>query len=204
MAIVDNKIQAPFNKARKDKFLLVFNIPNALKVSNRTIERSNSTFKRDSFQFSVESSVVPDISVPAVETRYAGANIHLSSHARPPFQPVEVEFTIDNRFENYWVIYSWMNTIRDQYDGQFGAADIRDQFDGDAPLSEYSTDITLYALDEYNKPIIEWNYTRAFPVKLGGISYNYQDPDEIKSAFTFAFSNIHCQLSPTTDKSDRI
>lgn len=204
MAIEVSKIQSPFNKSRKDKFLLVFNIPKGLREIDRKYERSNYTFKRDSFQFSLYSATIPKIQVPAVPTRYAGGTIHISSHSRPPFPPVPVSFNIDNRFENYWVIFQWLNVIRDQYDGRFGTTDVRQLLDYNTPLTEYSTSMHIYAVDEFDKPTVAWQFTHAFPVELGEIEYNYQDPDEISSSFQFVFSNMFVELQPTSDQNDII
>jgi hypothetical protein len=56
---------------------------------------------------------------------------------------------------------------------------------------EYTSDMSLFGLDEYNKRTVHFTYTEAFPVQLGNIDYNYQTEDEITSSFTFAFSQLH-------------
>ena len=45
-------------------------------------------------------------------------------------------------------------------------------------------------VDEFNKNVIKWDYTKAFPVSLGEINYNYRTGDEIESTFEFAFHEV--------------
>ena len=44
--------------------------------------------------------------------------------------------------------------------------------------------------DEFNKNVIRWDYTKAFPVTLGEINYNYRNSTEIESTFEFAFHEV--------------
>lgn len=187
-------IQSPFNKSRVDKFTLVVNLPPALKSINSKFERNNKTVKLDALQFSVQGTVIPDIVVPAVETRFGGSTIYVSSHNRPSFPAVSINFTIDNEFNNYWYIYQWLSLMRDEKEGRFGIVNGRGLAEASAVLQEYSTIFTLFGRDEFNKNIIKFDYFNAFPTKLGSISWNYQDSKEIACSFEFVFSNITSTL----------
>ena len=187
---VDN-LQSPFNKSRVDKFIMVLNIPPALKAINSRELTTNNTINLDTLQFSVFGTVVPDIVVPAVEMPHTGSTIYISSHARTAYGAQNVKFTIDNRFNNYWVIHQWLDLMRSQEEGQ------NDQIVNDRNLaskklllSEYSSTLTVFAVDEFNSNIIRFDYFNAFPTKLGGIDWNYQESAEIISSFEFVFSNI--------------
>ena len=61
-------------------------------------------------------------------------------------------------------------------------------------LLDYSTDFSMFGLNEYNKRCVEFKYVNAFPTTLGEISYNYQSPGEIDSSFTFSFSQLNVNL----------
>ena len=61
-------------------------------------------------------------------------------------------------------------------------------------LRDYSTDFSLYGLNEYNKKIVQFDYKTAFPTTLGEINYDYQDAAEISSSFTFSFSQLQVVL----------
>ena len=58
----------------------------------------------------------------------------------------------------------------------------------------YQTDMTLYGLDEFNNERIQFTYTKAFPVTIGSINYNYRTAEEITSSMTFVYSQIHTKL----------
>ena len=192
--MIDTK-QAPFNKSRIDKFTMVLNLPPALKSINDKFNTNNKTINLDALQFSVFGVVVPEITVPAIETRYSGSTIYVSSHNRSSFPASNVGFTIDNQFANYWVIYQWLNVMRDEKEGSAnGILNARNLAEAGALLGEYSSIFTLYAKDEFNNNIIKFDYYNAFPTKLGSINWNYQDSKEIQSSFEFVFSNITCTL----------
>jgi hypothetical protein len=204
MANTEPYIQSPFNKQRKDKFLFVLNFPDALKEISQKISRDNAHIIPNSLQFSVYGAVVPTIQVPKLDIRYSGQTLSQSSLARPPYEPVTVNFTVDNRFNNYWVIYSWLNILNNTYDSTFDSKNLIPATKGNTMLNktildDYKADISLFPLDEYNKRIIEFKYTRAFPVSLGGIDFNYRNPEELETNFTFTFSQLFVNLIENTD-----
>ena len=181
--------QSSLNKSRIDKFKLVFQVPNALKSINGNV-RSNSKVIQDTMQFAIYGTVVPTITVPALEIRYGGSTLYNSSHNKSPFPPVTVNFTIDNEYSNYWVIYKWLDLLHSQVEGIFDESDII----ADDNFKEYQTDMTIYGLDEFNKERIRFTYTKSFPTDLGGINYNYRESGEIESSFTFVYSQLHTTL----------
>lgn len=182
--------QSVLNKSRVDKFKLVFQLPNALKKINKQADRANSTIIQDSMQFSIFGTVVPAITVPALEIRYSGNTLYNSTHSKNSYPPVTVRFTIDNEYNNYWVIYKWLNLLHDEYTGTFDA----DNLITNDVFKDYQSDITVYGLDEFDNKRIQFTYTKAFPTDLGGIDYNYRASDEIESSFTFVYSQLHTDL----------
>lgn len=182
--------QSVLNKTHLDKFKLVFQLPPALHKINKRSERKNSNVIQDSLQFSIYGTVVPAITVPALEIRYSGSTLYNSTHSKNPYPPVTVNFTIDNQYNNYWVIYKWINLLHDEYNGIFD----NDNLIQDDRFKDYQTDLTIYGLDEYNNEKIKFTYTKAFPTDLGGINYNYREDGEIESSFTFVYSQLHTLL----------
>lgn len=189
MSIITNTTpQAVFNKASKDKFLLVFEIPPAFKNWVTSYNINKRLIVPNSVQFSVFGLVVPEIEVPALTLPYAGQNLKVSSHARPAYEESTVGFTIDNRFKNYWTIWKWLDLLNDAsksgYDQNFQGNHQKDY------ILNYTANMSVLAMDEYNKPILEIVYTMAFPTRLGGIQYDYKDPEEVVSEFSFAYSQL--------------
>lgn len=187
-------IESPLNKSRQDKFIVVLNIPEKIKRINSKIRRDNKSIQLDTLQFSVWGTVVPPISVPAVNARFGGGNMPISSHSHPEWPPLTFNFHIDNLFNNYWVIYQWLNMLRDQEEGRYGIADTDKILNYNAPPKDYQTPLTIYAVDEFNKKIIEWKYLNAFPTNLSNIDWNEQVTGEIPCTATFQFSRILCTL----------
>lgn len=185
--------QASLNKASKDKFRLVFDLPPALRPLDKKFEKKDGLVNRDSMQFSVYGAIVPELTVAAVEMRYAGSTLYNSSHSKDSFPPNVVNFTVDNEFKNYWVIWKWLNLLHDEKQGIYDPTNLRN----DDSYLQYQTDISISALDEYNNPIITWVYTKAFPTILGGINYSDRDEGEIESSFTFVYSQLHAKLENT-------
>jgi len=185
--------QSFLNKSRLDKFIMVFQVPQALKKIESKTERRTYNLNEDAFQFSVYGSVVPEITVPSIQIGYAGSNLYNSAHAKEPYPPVTVNFTVDNEFNNYWTIYKWLDLMHDEKEGLYDVDDLSI----DERFASYQTDMTLYGLDEYDNKRIEFTYTKAFPINVGAMNYNYRDSSEIESSMTFVYSQIHSKLINT-------
>tara|TARA_R110000744_G_scaffold359665_3_gene466995 strand:+ start:3200 stop:3808 length:609 start_codon:yes stop_codon:yes gene_type:complete len=195
--------QSVLNKSRLDKFLLSLTVPEGLKTYTSRVQRATgvSSYSKvipNSLQYSVEGTVVPAINVPAIDQPYDRQVMKVSTHSRPAYEDVTVSFKIDNQFNNYWYIYSWLNMISDAKHGAFNYRDeLREKHGSKREkdyLADYATDFSLIGMNEYNKEIIKFTYTKAFPVSLGGISYNYQTQGEIQSSITFTFTQMLVEL----------
>lgn len=189
--MASNTYQQSFlNKSRDDKFLLVFDVPPILKTFSSKFTRNNKTVIPDAVQFSIFGTAVPEITVPAVENRYAGNTLYISSHSKNSYPPVSVKFKVDNEYNNYWVIYQWLNLMHDQTEGKYNARGIN----VDKNFNDYQTNLTIYGKDEFNNNRIKFTYTKAFPTTVDGITYDYQSGEEITSGFTFVYSQLHTEV----------
>lgn len=187
--------QSILNKNRKDKFLLILNLPNILKNVNKSDlnERSSKYLNLDSLQYSVYGSVVPSITIPEVDVPYSGQVPKYTSYARPAYSSITIKFTVDNQFNNWWVLWYWLDLINNSLQGSYNANNLSDSLTY-KNVHSYETDITVYGLDEYNNKKIQFDYSRAFITGLGNIEYDYRDPELIESSFVFAFSQLKTQL----------
>lgn len=200
--MIDSITQSQLNKSRLDKFLLVLDLPPILRNNDtgRLNERGKVYTNKNTLQFSVYGSIIPPSVVPAVEAPFAGGTYKLSSNSRPAYPEITVNFTIDNKFNNYWVIYKWLDVLSDDKNVVFNADNILTGNPSATILPKtlqpqsYQTDFTLYGKDEFDTNIIKFTYTKAFPVALGGIDYNYREAGEIETSFTFAFSQFLAEL----------
>lgn len=201
MALKEIK-QSVLNKARKDKFIMVITLPEAIRRIDTEQERDSNRVIGDSIQFSVYGVVVPTIRVSDLEAGYSGQSFKFSTHKRPQYENIFINFTVDNEFNNYWVLFKWINLLNNNEQAIYDADNIKNVPDFRSPvpnpklLDEYSTIITLYGLDEYDHRKIQFDFTGAIPVALGQIAYNYRDATEAESTFEFAFSQLHSKLLP--------
>ena len=182
--------QSILNKSRADKFLLIFDVPPILKEFSTKFKHDNTHIVPDSVQFSIYGTAVPEITVPAVENRYAGNTLYVSSHSKNSYPPVSVNFKIDNEYKNYWVIYNWLNLLHDQREGRYNAREIN----VDKNFADYQTNLTIKGKDEFNNDRIKFTYTKAFPTSINSIDYDYQTADELISGFTFVYSQLHTEI----------
>jgi hypothetical protein len=51
--------------------------------------------------------------------------------------------------------------------------------------------LSVIGTDEYDKPIIQWTFTHAFPTELPSIKLDYQNTEEIKCSCDFVFSQMY-------------
>jgi hypothetical protein len=188
--------QSILNKNRKDKFILVLNLPSILKRVNKadSNDRSTDTLNLDSLQYSIFGSVVPESKIPEVAVPYGAQVPKVTSYARAAYAPLTVNFTVDNQFNNWWVLWYWLNVINNSKQSTYNADQLNPTTALKTNLADYQANITVYGLDEYNNKKIQWDYTNAFITNLGEITYNYRDPDQMDSSFTFAFGQLNCEL----------
>ena len=188
-------LQSSLNRASKDKFILVLELPSLLRKRANT----DSSLDIESLQMSVYGTIVPDINVPAVEARYGGQSANFSSHSRPNYPPLTVNFVVDNEYKNYYVLWKWLALLNDpkysNYDGtpldQITKQDIIQAGNN----TEYQTNLSILALNEYNQTVAEFVYSNAFITTLGGINYSYRDGEILETTAQFQYNQINITKS---------
>lgn len=181
------------NFSAGDKFVMALTLPSIL---NKYAE-IDSRLNIESLQMSIFGTVVPQINVPAVEVRYGGQSTNVSTHSRPNYEPLTVNFLIDNQYTNYYVLWRWLDLLNSATQSHYKGSSLNvreSQLIGN--LTEYQTTLSILALDEYNIPVIGFRYTNAFITSLGSINYSYREGKTIESSAQFAFG----QLDITTEK----
>jgi hypothetical protein len=205
--MIDTITQSQLNKSRLDKFLLVIDLPPIMQnivtkklPSPAPFKRTGTLVNKNSLQFSVYGSVIPTVQVPDVAADFSGGTYKLSSNSRPRYENISVNFTIDNKFNNYWVIYKWLDILSGDTEVVYNPDDILPSEPDSTKLptklqpQSYQTNFTLYGKDEFDTNVIKFTYTKAFPVSLGSFTYNYRDPSELETTFEFAFSQFYAEL----------
>ena len=175
--------QSPLNKTFADKFLFIFELPEALK---KLQTKPDGTISKKALQWSIVKAEVPNINIKAGEANYAGGTLHYSTHTKSPYDPFKVTFKIDSNYLNYFTIYEWINFIYGETEGRFD----QDNLTKSESFSAYAVPVSIVGLDEYNEPVIQWIFTYAFPTDLSAISLDYTSTDEIEFSATFVFSQM--------------
>ena len=177
--------QSVLNKARGDKFRVVIPLPKILKNKATRLVRSIDLVNKDALDFSIYAISMPDVTVEREDVKFGGQTPRVSSFARKAFDPVKIKYVLDNEFNNYWLLYSWLNLIHEERTGLVPTAK-----GGRISEAEYNTNIKVFGLDEYNKPKIEWTFVSAVPTSIGDFEFNYQEAHEIESTFEFQFHQL--------------
>lgn len=199
--MTQNIHQSITNKARADKFLLVLTLPQALKDLDSAIlsPRTQEYIQEESLQFSVWGVVVPSVRVPPQDIRWGGQPYKITGQSRPEYQPIDINFTIDNGFNNYWVLWKWldiMNKIKDSGMDNYFSDEVMGKRANilSKKYTDYQTTLTVFGLDEYNHRMIQFDYFNSFITELGEIRYNYRDELELESSFSFVFNQMNITL----------
>lgn len=181
-------INSVLNRTNKDKFLLIFSLPEALRNANKKYVKTlnDAGVNTKSIKLLIKSANIPEIKIRSLSIGYGGANVYVSSHTRDPYEPLNVKFTISNNYSNYTLIYEWINFIMSELEGHYDTYDLT----RDEGLNAYSTNMSLVALDEFNNIKMQWIYTYAFPVSLSGIEYDYESHDNIEASVSFMYSSV--------------
>lgn len=187
-------LQSNLNVSRKDKFLLIMDIPDMLKPFLREDVEGCNNIALDRLQMNIWGHVIPEIQKPKLDVKWGGQSMKVSSFSTQVYPTITVNYTVDNRFDNYFILYSWMNLINDQEKSTFDARNMG-RSNQSGTLKDYTTTITVYALDEYDKPTLEFIYNSAFPTALGGVNASQRDANEFESTFSFDFSNLSVKRS---------
>jgi hypothetical protein len=198
--------QTIFNKAHRDKFIVVFDIPKALKDKATSTQRelcgdeSVSVYNADSIQFSIFGTPVPTIKIDPIDVGYAGQVHRQTSYSRPTYTPLTLGMSINNNYKNYWLLWSWLNLWNDTKTSVFDKSKIVDSSDKfylsnlTPNIEDYITTFKIYGLDEYNNKMICFTYTNIVLIELSEIEFSYRNTEEIGCTASFVFDQLHVEL----------
>jgi hypothetical protein len=185
--------QAVLNKSRKDKFIMIFNIPKVMKTIISKDVRRDRFANLDSVQFSLYNCPAPAIKSDSIDVPYAGQVYNTSSYSRPKYEPITINFAVDNEYNNYWLFWKWLSILNHPRDSLYGgpkATGLKD------PKEKYDfvTDIHVIGMDEYNNHKIRFDFFSCLITSLGKIEYNVRDPEEIDCTCEMVFNQLDVTL----------
>jgi hypothetical protein len=212
--------QSVLNKGKQDKFRIVLNVPPILQSINFPDQRQNGLVNLNKLQFSAINVIVPGTTISPTAISFGGQTPQVTSQTRDPYPQVKVSFNVDNNFDNYHLLWMWLEAINHHKESgmdphfdklkmsaqktvSFGApiGDTASQIkykhiEHRNSFGDYQTPITVYGLREYNEPIIEFTYTGAFITNLAELNFNFAESGELTCSFSFAFSQLSVKLLP--------
>ena len=177
---------------------MVLNLPYIL----RKMAVTNSSISIEPLQLSVMGTFVPQINVPSVNLPFQGQHLNVTTGSRTNHPPIDIAFTVDNRFYNYWIIWKWLDVMNTAITSIYGGTP--DQFLTPQELinsgmnTEYQTTISIFAMDEFNNKIVEFLYYAAFPVSLSPLQLSYADNKLMDASCQFQFNQIDMKLITPT------
>lgn len=197
--------QSILNKSRLDKFIMLLDVPKALKV--KVDSKLEENFNADPIQFSCIGSPVPAVTIPHIDVPFGGQVHKTTSNFRDSYPPISFNFFIDSGWKNYYILFSWLNLFNQEKTGftemnyKFSDENQNNYFKK-IPFADLTTIFKTYTTDEFNNKLIEFTYTNAFITGLSEINFNYQEAGQITSKATFVFNQMHCKLIKNIDKKD--
>ena len=211
--------QSLLNKASSDKFQLIITVPEVLKQFNTNNVRSPNFISADSLQFSCIDATVPAQSVKKIDVPYSGQKMPVTSYTRDAQPEVTINFTVDNNYNNYHFIWTWLDGLNhckesiptDNYYTIRAQPGFKTRMSmdpkGDEPFEidvkdskythsffDYQTTMRLIAMREYNEPIAEFTYTHAFVTELGELKFESKSSSQLSCSFKFAFGQQHFRI----------
>lgn len=189
--------QSILNSTKVDKFVLVLDIPEVLKGAVDPVLQD--IIKADSLQFTTYGSPVPKVTIPAIALPYGGQTSYTSSFIREKTPSLNLKFQVDNGFQNYWLLWKWLNFFNDIDNSSSEVTKGNGLlFNKDISLTnptyKYLTNFVLYGLDEYNNKIIAFRYKDVLIVSLGEINFTHQESSIITGSVEFVYNQLKIEL----------
>lgn len=175
--------QSVVNPARKDHFLFIMDLPCGLKDVVGVNDRLCHGGSLERLEFNIWGAVIPDIVITNLDVPFGGQSFAWSSLGRPAYGDINCSFTVDNGYDNYYILWQWLKLQNDPLTSA--------RVEG---INNYTTTISIFPLDEYKKPVAEFIFLDAFVTKIGAITKSTRDAGETESTFSFNFSQLNMKL----------
>ena len=147
--------QSVLNRSRNDKFAFVLDLPLALKKQTDLV--MSKAYNANQIQLTTFGSPVPSIRVSEIKVPFGGQVYNASSLSRPSYEALSLKFLIDNTYQNYWMLWKWLNLFNDTENSTTELTKIIPRANGeigiDNPMSDFTTTFSLFSLDEFNNKI---------------------------------------------------
>ncbi len=155
------------NKANPTSFELIF--------PKLPIETNMS--EHEEFLLNIFGTLIPGINIDPTEMRWLGAKTLMDS-GNITFDMLNTNFIVDSEFKNWKILFQWIMYIHNN----------KNIF-GKNP-ADYSVDVTLKMVDNFQSPIMNIKFINVWPSSLGEVSLNTREGD----------TQLECMISFNYDR----
>lgn len=122
----------------------------------------------------IHNIIIPGVSNNMVDQPYLGANVNYA--ATTEFDPWEVSFMVDQAFDNWYYLYTWLMLIYNKKDVFY------ENFDN------YVVDMTLGIKDNFKSDILRIKFVNAWITALSSVNLSYREGESnLECDATFAY-----------------
>lgn len=143
----------------------------------------------------IKGVTIPNFSIPMLETKYLHERqLHPNPIGARDLQTINVEFILDERLRNYYLLQSWIYYMR------YGKTCGKTTLKGDELLRMDCIDaIEVLSLNNDNKIISKMKFKHAIITDIGNLNLMYGSADVVTFAATFNYETIELLLEDTED-----
>jgi len=173
--------------------------PNTLGVLNQQPKTFN--LSQAGLKFRVLIDRLPNTVFFCQNVTLPGMRLHIATQ-QTPFQPIphpgtsleydefQMEFMVDELFQNYMEIWTWMNGLGAPADRSQYASLKNENLELTSQFGGIKSPVTLLMLDSQYNPIVKFTYTDAFPVFLSNLDLDTKKTDSgyLMCSASFAYT----------------
>lgn len=149
--------------------------PTSFKLHFPLIPNVSTISEQRNFTVHIIDTILPAITINSLTYPFRGQDLY-GEGGGIEFETWTTNFYIDENWNSYLLLYEWMIGI---YNGitNFGRKDFSYQING-----------ILTILDNYENPLIDFNFYNIWPSSLGSVKLSYQDGENFLSgSVTFKY-----------------
>ena len=153
--------------------------------------------KLPSITFNCQQLQLPTISAgeAAMSNRYNPGRTFIPGDG-VDYGTLNATFLLDKEFRGYLAVLAWIKGHANPEDTQqfVDWVNSNDKFGNMEPFSKLMSDITVFATDAANQPLVHWQFKNCFPISLDGPQFDTTQPDinYLTSSVDFRYHYFTC------------
>lgn len=158
-------IDTVYNKANPNNFELTFPV-----LPEHTSLQSN-----EEFMLNIYGTVLPSVGLQAIDINWQNAKRQVAG-GPTTFETLTVQFSVDEQFRNWKLIFNWMTFISDNHEKMA------------ENYSDYAVDSTLKIIDNFGNDVMGIKFVGMWPTDLQEVTFSVREGEVLlEGAATFAY-----------------